>query len=254
MKGVVRYALNHLSRPTIQRIAGVVVPLVGVAWVGRKVECPVCGGRFRGFLSYGYVSSRGGALCPRCMSLERHRLLWLWLRRQSNLFESHPRLLHVAPEHCYIKRFERLLSDHYVTADLESPLAKVKLDVQDMPFGDEEFDVVICNHILEHVDDDRRALAELRRVLRSGGWGILLSPVDYGVEHTLEDPSVTSAEERRIVFGQPDHLRLFGRDYPERLRSAGFRVSEIRAQDFLSADEISRYGIATDRIYHVVKE
>ena len=253
MGRIVKYALNHLSRPTVQRIAGVLIPIIGVGMRGRRVECPVCGRKFRKFFSYGYVEMRGGALCPHCMSLERHRLLWLWLQRHSDLFTARPRLLHVAPEHCYIRRFERLMGDNYVTADLESPLAKVKLDVQQMPFEAEEFDVVICNHILEHVDSDRKALEEIFRVMRCGGWGILLSPVDYGLESSYEDPTKTTPEERREAFGQPDHLRIFGRDYADRLRAVGFEVEEIKAIDFLSAEEITRYGIATDRIHFVRK-
>ena len=253
MGRLTKYVLNHLSRPTVQRIAGVVIPAAGLFMRGRRVECPVCGKRFRKFFSYGYVSSRSGALCPHCMSLERHRLLYLWLERKTDFFSAPYRLLHIAPEHCFLRPFERLFGDKYVTADLESPLAKVKLDVQQMPFDECEFDVVICNHILEHVEDDHKALSEIFRVMRHSGWGILLSPVDYGLEVSYEDPTKTTPEERREAFGQPDHLRIFGRDYADRLRSAGFEVEEIRATDFLSADEITHFGIATDRIYFVRK-
>lgn len=253
MGRLTKYVLNHLSRPIVQRIAGVVIPAAGLFMRGRRVECPVCGKRFRKFFSYGYVASRSGALCPHCMSLERHRLLYLWLERKTDFFSAPYRLLHIAPEHCFLRPFERLFGDKYVTADLESPLAKVKLDVQQMPFDECEFDVVICNHILEHVEDDRKALSEIFRVMRHSGWGILLSPVDYGLEVSYEDPTKTTPEERREAFGQPDHLRIFGRDYADRLSSAGFIVEEIRATDFLSADEITRFGIATDRIHFVRK-
>ena len=165
MKRLARFALNHLSRPTVQRIAGVAIPFCGLFMRGSRVECPVCGRKFRKFFSYGYVEMRGGALCPHCMSLERHRLLYLWLERKTDFFSAPYRLLHIAPEHCYLRPFERLFGEKYITADLESPLAKVKLDVQQMPFGDCEFDVVICNHILEHVDSDRKALEEIYRVM-----------------------------------------------------------------------------------------
>jgi SAM-dependent methyltransferase len=180
-------------------------------------------------------------------------LLYLWLERKTDFFSAPYRLLHIAPEHCYLRPFERLFGEKYITADLESPLAKVKLDVQQMPFGDCEFDVVICNHILEHVDSDRKALEEIYRVMRHCGWGILLSPVDYGLESSYEDPTKTTPEERREAFGQPDHLRIFGRDYADRLRAIGFEVEEIKATDFLSAEEITHYGIATDRIHLVRK-
>ena len=253
MKRLARFALNHLSRPTVQRIAGVAIPFCGLFMRGSRVECPVCGRKFRKFFSYGYVEMRGGALCPHCMSLERHRLLYLWLERKTDFFSAPYRLLHIAPEHCFLRPFERLFGEKYITADLESPLAKVKLDVQQMPFGDCEFDVVICNHILEHVDSDRKALEEIYRVMRHCGWGILLSPVDYGLESSYEDPTKTTPEERREAFGQPDHLRIFGRDYTDRLRAVGFEVEEIKATDFLTAEEITHYGIATDRIHFVRK-
>lgn len=130
------------------------------------------------FMPYGYVNSRENALCPHCLALERHRLMWLYLQNETDFFEAPARVLHIAPEYCFLKRFGRLPQLDYVTADLESPLAKVKMDVQRIPFPDGEFDVIFCNHILEHVDDDRQAMRELFRVMRPGGWGIMLSPVN----------------------------------------------------------------------------
>lgn len=246
MKKLIKYALNHLPRKQLQRVAHWVVPVVGLLYVGRGVECPVCGARRRRFMPYGYGSVRPNALCPRCLSLERHRMMWLWLKNETDFFERKPRTLHIAPERCFIKRFERLLHDDYVTADLESPLAKVKLDVQQMPFADASFDVVFCNHIMEHVADDRRALAEIRRVLRPGGWGIVMAPVNMALESTHEDPSITTPEGRAAAFGQHDHVREYGRDYHERLAEAGFAVEVVAYHP-----DTARYGLSDEPLYIV---
>lgn len=149
----------------LQRLAGWAVPVVGLLYAGRGRECPVCGARRRRFLPYGYVAPRADALCPSCLSLERHRLLWLYLTRETDLLRRPQRILHIAPEVCLMKRLRRRAAD-YTTADLESPLADLHFDVQCIPLPDASFDVLICNHLLEHVADDRRALSEFFRVLR----------------------------------------------------------------------------------------
>jgi len=253
MKRVIRWVLNRVPRRHIQRMVPVIVPLLGVACAGRRVECPVCGGRFRRFLPYGYGAVRENALCPRCLTLERHRLMWLYLQRETDLFTARPRLLHLAPERCFIKRFEKLLGGNYMTGDLESPLAKVKLDVQQMPFSEEHFDVVFCNHVLEHVENDRQALGEIYRVLRRGGWGILLAPVNYDRAATFENPSINDKAGRLAAFGQSDHVREYGRDYPDRLTKAGFEVLSIDYIRQLEAEEIIRYALRPEILYVVRK-
>lgn len=220
----------------------------------RGVECPVCGARFRKFMPYGYVSVRKNALCPKCLALERHRLLWLWLGRETDLLQTTPKFLHIAPEVCLKKRFEkRFPPESYITGDLESPLAKVRMDVQNIPFEDDAFDVVFCNHVLEHVPDDRLAMREMRRVMRPGGWGVMLSPVDPRRETTFEDEGITSPEERTRIFGQYDHRRIYGRDYAHRLREAGFDVIEIDYFAALPPDEQRLYGLRTEILYIVHK-
>ena len=179
MKRLIRWLLNHISRPALQRIAEQLLPLVGLFYAGRRVQCPVCGRRYRRFLPYGYVVPRPNALCPHCLALERHRLLWLYLTRETELLETRPRLLHVAPEVCLMRHLGKRYADcpdRYVTADLESPLARLHFDVRRIPLPDASFDCVICNHLLEHVADDRRALSEFFRVLRPGGRLILTTP------------------------------------------------------------------------------
>ena len=253
MKRAIRYVLNHVPRRHIQRVVHLVTPVLGLAYAGRGSECPVCGARYRRFLPYGYVTPRANALCPRCLALERHRLMWLYLVRETDFFTARPRVLHVAPERCFIKRFERALGDRYVTADLESPLAKVKMDIQRIPFPDDSFDVIFCNHILEHVEDDRLALREMFRVMRPGGWGILLSPVNYEREVTYEDPSITDEAGRERAFGQKDHVRDYGRDYPDRLAEAGFSVESIDYAATLTPEEVARYALRHEIVYLVRK-
>ncbi len=259
MKQLIKLILNLFPRPLLQRLAGWGVPLLGLWYVGRGRECPLCGCRRRRFLPYGYVSPREDALCPRCLALERHRLLWLWLIRESDLGRGAmalPRLLHIAPEVALMRKFRKMYArerERYVTADLESPLADMHFDVQQIPLQDESFDTVICNHILEHVVDDRRALGELHRILRPGGWGVVLSPVDREREHTFEDDSITDERERTRLFGQYDHRRVYGRDYEQRLAEAGFEVYVIPyAENFTSAER-KLYALTDEDLYIVRK-
>lgn len=253
MKRLIRLVLRYVPRKYIQRIVQWCTPLMGLLYAGRGVECPICGRHYRKFMPYGYVHSRENALCPHCLALERHRLLWLYLQNETDFFEAPARLLHIAPEYCFIKRFERLPKLDYVTADLESPLAKVKMDIQQIPFPDNEFDIIFCNHILEHVEDDRLAMREMFRVMRPGGWGVMLSPVNMEREVTYEDPSITDPDERERCFGQKDHLRDYGRDYGKRLAEAGFEVEEIDYVRYLSPEVVRLYGLRSEIIYRVHK-
>lgn len=255
MKKLIKYILNTFPRPFLQRVADWMVPIVGLLYVGRGKECPLCGTRRRKFLPYGYVSTRENALCPNCLALERHRLMWLWLERESNL-KSLPTILHIAPEVAIKHKLRKLYTEHperYVTADLESPLADMHFDVQHIPLSEESFDVIFANHLLEHVEDDRRAMRELFRVMRHGGWGIMLSPVELDRAETFEDDTITDPEERTRIFGQYDHRRIYGRDYAERLREAGFEVEELDYVKSFSAEEQLKYALRQEILYIVRK-
>ncbi len=227
---------------------------ISIFYVGKKVECTVCHSQFRKFLPYGR-KSRSNALCPKCLSLERHRLIWLYLERKTDFFTAKNKMLHVAPELCFMDRFEAIENLDYITADIESPLAKVKMDLHDIPFEEHTFDVIFCNHVLEHVEDDIQCLKEMQRVLKPGGWAILQVPFFYPLPKvTYEDKSITDPREREKEFGQDDHVRMYGEDYAERLRSVGFEVVEEQLIKELDKSEVERFALPKNEvIYKVVK-
>ena len=219
---------------------------------GEDVSCPVCKHSYKKFLPYGR-KARENALCPSCLSLERHRLMWLFLEEKTNFFTAPLKVLHIAPEHCFISRFEKLSNLDYITADLESPLAKVKMDVHDIPFEANTFDVVFCNHVLEHVDDDIKACSEINRVLKPNAWGILQSPI-YNLEQTLEDKSITDPAEREKIFGQRDHVRKYGNDYAQRLRKSGLSIEENSLVKEYSQEKIDRFALPPDETIFVCRK
>lgn len=167
MKDIISWVLRHVPRKYLQLVSHFGVKVLSVFYRGKGVECSVCGSEFRKFLPYGR-SGRDNALCPSCLSLERHRLMYLYLQRKTPFFKADLKLLHVAPEYCFIDRFEKMKNLDYITADIESPLAKVKMDIHQIPFEANTFDVTFCNHVMEHVDDDIKAMSELHRVLKPG--------------------------------------------------------------------------------------
>jgi len=224
-----------------------------VALYGGKRHCPVCGHSFRKFMAAG-DPVRIEARCPACDALERHRLLWRYLQEKTRFFQSGgAKMLHVAPEPCLESRWRGMIGAGYMTADLMAR-ADVKMDITDIQFPENEFDIIYCSHVLEHVPDDRKAMWEFFRVLKPGGWALLLVPITESV--TFEDPSITDPEERRRVFGQFDHVRSYGPDYADRLREAGFDVTVTSARDFLGPEEIERLRLdttAAGEIHHCTK-
>lgn len=218
--------------------------------IGHKHVCPICNKHIKRFLSYGR-HARPDALCPFCESLERHRLLWLFLRERTNLLSGPLDLLHLAPEPCLQSRLCRLPSLRYMTADLNDASVSVKVDIQFLPFGDASFDAVLCSHVLEHVPDDRRAMRETLRVLKPGGWAILQVPLEPGREETMEAPAGVSPEERERLLGHQNHLRMYGRDYERRLADAGFVTSFDSYAKSLPEDMVLRHGLSTQDIFIV---
>lgn len=250
MKQLISFLLRTVPRKYLQRFSHYGLRVMALMYKGNSVECTVCHSTFRRFLPYGR-QSRPNALCPNCLALERHRLIWLYLERKTDFFTRKAKMLHVAPELCYIPRFEALPNLEYITADIESPLARVKMDIHQIPFDANTFDVIFCNHVLEHVDDDLLAMREMLRVLKPGGWAILQVPFFYPLrEKTYEDKTITSKKERERAFGQDDHVRMFGLDYADRLRSAGFEVTEERFVMDLPPSEVARYALPAEEIIY----
>jgi SAM-dependent methyltransferase len=207
---------------------------------GHAVHCACCGGDFARFIPH---QNRPFAKCPRCGALERHRLLVSYLRERTDLFTAKLDVLHVAPEWCLQRELRRQPNLRYLSGDLDSPLAMDKIDLLDLPYRAGAFDVVICNHVLEHVDDDRRALLEIRRILRLGGRAIILSPIDGASPVTVEDPRVTTPEERLRVYWQRDHVRRYGADFADRVADCGFDVETIHHIDRFDEHEVNRQGL-----------
>jgi SAM-dependent methyltransferase len=256
MKKLISFVIRNVPRKYLQRVAGVGLKVMSLAYLGTGVTCPVCQKSFRKFLPYGRINARPNALCPNCMTLERHRLIWLYLQTKTDFFNKKLNVLHIAPEACFIPRFTRLHGEGYITADIESPLAKVKMDIHEIPFPENSFDVVLCNHVLEHVQDDIKALSEIKRVLRPKGFAILQVPFFYPIpETTIEDPTITDPKAREKAFGQDDHVRLYGKDYPKRIERAGLQAIEDNFIFTLTDQEKFKFGLAKGEvIYKAVKK
>lgn len=218
---------------------------------GSRFTDPIDGKSYSKFLPYGYGKQRKNALAPGTLSLERHRLLWLYLKNETDFFAAPKKVLHIAPEQCFLKRFKNLKNLDYLTADLYSPIADVKADICDLPFEENTFDIVFCNHVLEHIANDKKAMSELYRVLRPGGMGIFQIPQDLGREKTYEDFSITNPEERRKHFGQYDHVRVYGKDYFDRLRTVGFKVEEVNYSEKISSELIEKFCLTKGEILPV---
>lgn len=228
-----------------------VKPFFKYALRGNKYTDPIDGKSFSKFLPYGYINQRENVLSPSTLSLERHRLLWLYLKNETDFFSKNLKVLHFAPEQAFYKRFRKLKNLNYTTTDLNSPLADVKADICNLPFKENEFDFILCNHVLEHIPDDTKAMQGLYRVLKPGGTAILQIPQDLKRTDTFEDDSITDRKERERIFGQYDHVRIYGRDYFDKLRNIGFKVEEVDYTEQLSPEDIDKYRLAKGEVIPV---
>ncbi|UOB18354.1 class I SAM-dependent methyltransferase [Abyssalbus ytuae] len=251
MKKIFRYLLNTLPRPLLIRLSFIIRPFLTLILKGNKYTDPIDNKSFKTFLPYGYGIQRENVLSPSTLSLERHRLLWLYLKNETDFFTSKIKLLHFAPEQAFYKRFKKLKNINYITTDIESPLADVKADICNLPFEDNEFDVILCNHVLEHIKDDKKAMQELYRIMKPGGWGIFQVPQDLNREFTFEDDTITNPEERAQIFGQYDHVRIYGRDYFNKLREVGFKVKEIHYSKKMHFSDVKKYVLSETEILPV---
>ena len=252
MKNLFKVILNIIPRPLLIRLSYLARPVMAFFLKGKKYTDPIDGKSFRTFLPYGYGKQRDNVLSPSTLSLERHRLLWLYLKTETDFFNKQLRVLHFAPEQSFYKHFRQMKNLNYTTTDLNSPLADVKADICNLPFEDNQFDVILCNHVLEHIPHDYKAMQELYRVMKSGGWGIFQIPQDLNRATTFEDNSITDKKERAKIFGQYDHVRIYGRDFFDKLRSVGFIVKEVDYTSSLSNEEITKFCLAKGEIIPVV--
>lgn len=254
MKKAFKYLLNKLPRPVLIQLSYLARPFLSLWLKGSRYTDPIDGKKFRSFLPYGYENPRENVLSPSTLSLERHRLLWLFLRDCTRFFSEPAKLLHFAPEQAFYKRFKKLSHLEYTTTDLNSPLATVKADICDLPFEDNTFDIILCNHVLEHIPNDQKAMRELFRVMKPGGWGVFQVPQDLSRKQTFEDPNITDKKERAKIFGQYDHVRIYGYDYFERLREVGFQVEEVDYTAEIPESEVDQYRLAKGEIIPFVKK
>jgi len=254
MKKLFKFFLNFLPRPLLIKLSYVLIPFFDVFFKGTKHTDPINGKSYRTFLPYGYGKGRNNALSPGTLSLERHRLMWLYLKNETNFFTNNLKVLHMAPEQCFLKLFKKMKNLKHISADLYSPIVDVKADILNLPFEDNSFDVVFCNHVLEHIQDDSKAMNELFRVMKPNGWGILQIPIRINEEKTYEDFSITSAEERKKHFGQYDHVRWYGRDYFTRLEMAGFTVEQWKVSEHFTKEDIEKYVLSSSEILPVVRK
>ena len=228
-----------------------------IKYLTSKVYCPICKSRFKIFATFGIIP-RENAKCWNCHSLERHRLQYLYLNNKTDIFTSKRKLkiLHFAPEKMFYNMFSDMKNIDYFPCDIQpenylmGPVEVLKADITEIPFENNYFDYILCNHVLEHIPNDKVAMSELYRVLKPKGIGIFQVPIDYSKEQTYEDTSIISPEDRLIAFGQEDHVRWYGRDYKDRLRSIGFKVNEDNYVNTFSPKKIYQLGLmASEKIY-----
>lgn len=250
-KKIFKLILNIIPRPLLIRLSYIIRPVLAFVLKGNTYTDPIDGKSFKSFLPYGYGTQRNNVLSPSTLSLERHRLLWLYLQKETSFFSDKLKVLHFAPEQAFYKRFKKMKNLDYTTTDLNSPLADVKADICNLPFNDNSYDVILCNHVLEHIPDDTKAMQELYRVLKPNGMAILQIPQDLNRAETFEDDTITDKKERAKIFGQYDHVRVYGRDYFDKLRSVGFKVEEVDYTSKLSAEAIEKYCLAKGEIIPV---
>ena len=288
MKKIFKFILNTIPRPILIRLSIVVRPILAFFLKGSRYTDPIDGKSFRMFLPYGYGTQRNNVLSPSTLSLERHRLLWLYLQNETDFFYSELvsesnelvsdsnelvsdspisknkriklrdaetnsalKVLHFAPEQEFYKRFKKQTNIDYTTTDLLSPLADVKADICNLPFEDNAYDIIFCNHVLEHIPDDTKAMQELYRVLKPGGMGIFQIPQDLSRATTFSDDTIVDQKERAKIFGQYDHVRVYGRDYFDKLRSIGFKVVEEDYTNKISPELVEKYCFAKGEIIPV---
>lgn len=212
---------------------------------GDKVYCVCCGSSFRSFAPFG-VNKLPNRMCLECDSLERDRLMWMYLEMKTDLYNKQVKMLHVAPERIFYKKFKNMPNIEYYPVDkypAPYPSGTKYMDLLNHQLPPESFDVIICNHVFQYIEQDLQAMRAVYSLLKKGGWAILQVPIDWNREFTFEDFTITDPAQREIVFGLREHVRWYGKDYGSKLEKAGF---EVKKDDFISeftAEELTHYGL-----------
>lgn len=238
-------------------------------YLGSSYECPFCNSRLRRFLPYGIpipiitearivgAGRRENGLCPVCSTLDRERLLWLYLKQKTDILQKRIKLLHIAPEGGLGRIFAGQLNLDWLTADISGVGVMVQMDITDIHYPDASFDAVICCHVIQDVIDDHKAMSELYRVLRPGGWGILQVPIALLLNKSFEGLSTGGDDERLRLFGHKEHVRVYsGSDYKDRLERAGFDVNVFRwteERESFGGKENKFALIEDEPLFHVSK-
>ena len=252
---IISKILNTIPRHQLIKLSNWLRPIIALFLRGTKYTDPIDGKSYRKFLPYGYQKIRKNVLAPGTFSLERHRLFWIYPKNETDFFSAtKKKVLHFAPEQAFYNQFKKIKKINYTTTDLFSPLADVKADICNLPFKDNEFDYIFCNHVLEHIPDDNKAMSELFRVLAPNGIGVFQIPQDLSREFTFEDYSIKDPKERATIFGQYDHVRVYGRDYFDKLREIGFNVTAIDYTKKLTKKEIDKYRLAQGELIPVCRK
>jgi predicted SAM-dependent methyltransferase len=260
IKNIIKEIVPPKLRPVVKRTARQIL------YYGHAFHCPVCNSNVRLLKPLGYNlpvilekqivgSGLRNAMCPVCDSSDRVRLLFLFLKSKTKIFTQPQKLLHIAPEKPLSDILIKLKNIDYLTADLNPEQVMVKMDITSIQYADNTFDAILCNHVLEHIPDDRKAISELHRVLKPGGWVILQVPVSKVLEKTYEDSGITSPMDREKHFGQKDHVRIYGKDYSQRLKEEGFTVDEYYwTKDNAFQNEKNKYGLnEKETVYYCIK-
>jgi len=251
---------HNFARTPKQLLLETLMASRGLLFIGNKYTCPCCGWNLRAF-TWGGTSFKIRHLgyCPRCNSKARQRRLWLFLEENTNLFSNHLHLLHIAPNYCFLRRFIIMENLDYFHMDYTDRLYEnlrpqsPKVDPKAMPFDRNIFDAIICQHVLEHIRQDREVMTELFRVLKPGGWAAISSPIRWD-QKTFEDPTITDPEERERAFGEKAHVRIYGYDLQDRLEKAGFQVQVDFGKD-VSQKARERFGLRKDEdIFYCTKD
>ena len=226
--------------------------ILAIAYRGTGLYCPVCN---KSSGKFGKVRDAEDTRCMHCGSLDRHRVVWHYFKEKTDIFTRNPiTMLHIAPEPAFEKLLKRHLGSGYLTADLYDPRAMVKMDVTDIQYPDESFDVIYCSHVLQYVPDDKQAIRELFRILKPDGWAVLLVPPM--TDRAFDCPSITDQSEHLKTYDPENPAHRYGFDFVERLKEAGFKVKVAHPSDFLSQEKTLHMSItgAAGEIYYCTKK